>query len=84
MKKIGFYVLLMGVLTLQSCNQYRILVIKHPGFNYYVPEKRVGLSWVEFDTRTGVDFSSALDLINEDKKRKKVNKEYIYIKNFNQ
>lgn len=72
--------MLMGVLTLQSCYQYRILVSEQTDYTLYTPEKRVGLGWSEFSLHTGIGYDAAISTIEEHKKSKIVKTKYLYIK----
>jgi hypothetical protein len=78
MKKQLFFVMLMGVFTLQSCIKYRIKVIEHGSMKYYTPEKRTFFSWEEMPPNVIYDLTTAKERIDSDRNRK--NKKYLYIK----
>jgi hypothetical protein len=78
MKKQLFFVMLMGVFTLQSCIKYRIKEIDHGSMKYYEPEKRTFFSWEHMQPHVIYDLTTAKERIDSDKNRR--NKKFLYIK----
>jgi hypothetical protein len=78
MKKQLFFVMLMGVFTLQSCVKYRIKVIEHGSMKYYEPEKRRFFSWEQMPPNIIYNLTMAEERIDSDRNRK--NKKHLYIK----
>lgn len=74
MKKIILLVVsIMGVLSLQSCVNYKVLVIRHNDEHvFYIPTQRVGLRWE--DSRFAYP---TLETANEEIKEWIVKKQFI-------
>lgn len=81
-KLITSFVMLMGVLTFQSCTSYRIKVVTHENNEkYYFPEQKKLLSWEEISGQCGATLNSAEETINNLKKANKPKVNYIYYGN---
>lgn len=72
-------VVLVGVLALQSCKQYRIVGYTIGDQKYYIAEKRKDLGWVEIEG-TVTDYGGALNTINRHRSSTQIKKEIIKIK----
>lgn len=70
----------MGVLTLQSCTQYRVAIHTLSGQKLYIVEKRKRLGWVEIDGTVTTSLDDALKTINLYQINSNLNVEYIKIK----
>ena len=81
MKRMLLLVMVLGVVSLQSCSVYRIRIVDHGnGTKYYFPQKRNMLGeWVYLEYGSGnYSFESAKDAIIMDKQPKP--KQITYIK----
>ena len=69
----------MGVLTIQSCTQYRVMVYHHPTYKVYIPQEKKLFEWSEIK-HTGIDSLSAFETIEGLRNNKKPLVTYITIK----
>lgn len=91
MKKIVLFIFsIMGVLSIQSCVEYRVRLINHNDNSvFYIPSQRVGLRWDEsyfaYPTLNGAngeikEWIANKQFIKEIKRPKYINYEYKKIK----
>lgn len=72
---------MMGVLSLQSCTRYRIVVFELPSQKVYYPEKKKMLSeWEQLSWVVNTDLDVVKSIIKLDKNSKISNTKYIKIK----